>query len=89
MGRLNAHLIRAAEQAKRKFGINSKEHLKAELLVTESQERCKHSEVTEGVATTAIKTIAEGDTFQWCLLCARPLTVNGIPLDRLHPKRKH
>jgi hypothetical protein len=89
MGQFNANLIRDAEQAKKKFGVRSKEHLKAEALVEQSQAGCPHAEVRKCVATKKGHNVEEGDELRWCRHCAKPLSVNGIAWERLHPKKKH
>jgi hypothetical protein len=89
VGIANAHLIRAAEQARKKFGDKSKEYLKAAALVDQSQAECKHTEIRECMATKKGKNVEEGDMLRWCVLCAKPIAVNGIAWERLHPKKKH
>lgn len=89
MGTANAHLLRAVEQAKKRFGVHSKECLKASALVDQSQATCKHTEIRECLATKKGNNVEEGDMLRWCVLCAKPIAINGIAWERLHPKKKH
>lgn len=90
MGRKNADLIRAAEQAKKTQGEASFEYREAEARVTASQAACPHPHkaVRQMVASKTSKRVKSGDIVEWCVDCALPLKLNGRPWTKVHPLKK-
>lgn len=90
MGRKNADLIRAAERAKQTQGAASFEYLEAEARVTASQAACPHPHkaVRQMVASKTSKRVKSGDVVKWCVDCALPLALNGVPWAKVHPHKK-
>lgn len=86
MGKVNSDLIRAAEQAKRKFGKASLEYLEAEAAVEHSQAVCPHRNIRRAVASKDSSKVKAGDLVRWCVDCALPLELNGVPWKQRYPR---
>ena len=85
MGRLNSELIKAAELAKKKYGMTSPERAKAEKLVDESQKSCIHEWKKTVVSSKNSPKVKAGDILTWCTDCSKPLFLNHVEWKKVYP----